>query len=72
MRQDNVRIALHGLEVFARESGGIIVGGYKAARLERRTVANRDRPLTVLMLGSSRTAYGFRASALEDRLAAGG
>jgi hypothetical protein len=41
--------------------------GYKAARLQRRT---RGRPVTVVMVGSSRTGYGLRASLLEDQLRA--
>jgi hypothetical protein len=44
---------------------------YKAARLHERTVAVAvaERPVTVTMLGSSRTAFGFRAATLQDRLA---
>jgi hypothetical protein len=38
--------------------------GYRAERLVRRTVAD-DRPLTVVMLGSSRVQNGFDSSALE-------
>jgi hypothetical protein len=40
----------------------------KAIRLYRRTTANPERPLCVVMLGSSRTAYGFRAGDLEEPL----
>ncbi len=41
---------------------------YKAARLRAR-LATADRPTTVVMLGSSRTAFGLRGMMLEDRLA---
>jgi hypothetical protein len=44
------------------------VFGYKAARLLRRTVAAEVRPLTVVMLGTSRTAYGLQGRKLEERL----
>ena len=42
---------------------------YKAARLHDRTVATTGRPLTVTMLGSSRTAFGLCGKRLEDQLA---
>lgn len=43
---------------------------YKLARLQKRLADKHDGrpPLLVLMLGSSRTAYGFRSSMIEDRL----
>jgi hypothetical protein len=41
---------------------------YRAVRLVRRTTAARQRPLTVLMLGSSRVFYGLKAQELEARL----
>jgi hypothetical protein len=40
---------------------------YKAQRLQART-STSEKPVTVLMIGSSRTAYGLEASALEARL----
>jgi hypothetical protein len=41
----------------------------KAARLRRRVGDAPDRPLTVVVLGSSRIAFGLRASELEPGLA---
>src|SRR5262245_20945385 len=41
--------------------------GCKANRLHRRS-AGPEAPFTLVMLGSSRTTYGFQASALEPRL----
>jgi hypothetical protein len=43
------------------------VYGHRLALLEQR-IAERERPLTVVMLGSSRTAHGFLAGMLDDRL----
>jgi hypothetical protein len=43
--------------------------GEKLVRLVRRRNAAPARPLTVVMLGSSRTWYGLKAGALEGRLA---
>jgi hypothetical protein len=40
---------------------------YKADRLRKRTIAP-DRPLTVVMIGSSRTVFGFQSSTLETSL----
>jgi hypothetical protein len=40
---------------------------YKSARLHNR-LANTDRPLTILALGSSRTAFGLRGEQLEARI----
>src|SRR5690242_16707864 len=45
------------------------VFGYKAARLRSRTVASSVHPLTVVMLGTSRTAYGLQGKKLEEYLA---
>jgi hypothetical protein len=41
---------------------------YKAARLRRRITSARPRPLTVVMVGSSRTAFGLKGGAVEQRL----
>lgn len=46
------------------------VYGHKIARLQQRTIRAESRPLTVVMLGSSRTVCGFKASAIERPLAA--
>jgi hypothetical protein len=43
--------------------------GFKMAQLEHRLRAVRGRPLTVIMLGSSRTVFGLKAKPLEERLA---
>src|SRR6266542_2056202 len=42
---------------------------YKARQLRGRTVGVSERPLTVVMLGSSRTTFGLKGGALEPRLA---
>src|SRR5205085_3265632 len=44
--------------------------GYKARQLIGRAVGNPERPFTVLMIGSSRTAFGLQGSRLEERFAA--
>jgi hypothetical protein len=44
--------------------------GEKLVRLLRRRDASPGRPLTVIMLGSSRTLYGLKAGSLEEELAA--
>jgi hypothetical protein len=41
----------------------------KARLLSQRVAANPGRPLTVVMVGSSRVEYGLLAGALEDQLA---
>jgi hypothetical protein len=41
---------------------------YKAGRLRQRTADRQARPLTIVMVGSSRTAFGLRARGLEDEL----
>src|SRR5262249_38729007 len=43
---------------------------YKARRLLRRAAAGPRQPLTVVMLGTSRTAYGLDGKRLEGRYAA--
>jgi hypothetical protein len=42
--------------------------GYKVARLRQRTLLAAERPLTVVMLGSSRTTFGFRGACIEEEL----
>jgi hypothetical protein len=42
---------------------------YKADRLEHRLRATGGRPLTVVMLGSSRTVFGLKPKPLEGKLA---
>ena len=46
--------------------------GYKAALLERRLAGTRERPYTVVLLGSSRTAWSVDTAALEPLLAGAG
>jgi hypothetical protein len=41
---------------------------YKADRLRKRTEAGPDHPLTVVMIGSSRTVFGLKSSSLEQPL----
>ena len=41
----------------------------KEARLRRRVVNHPEQPLTVVMLGSSRTSYALQGSRLERNLA---
>lgn len=43
--------------------------GHKINRLKRRTIDVPTKPLTIVMLGSSRTLGGFKASSLEQPLA---
>jgi hypothetical protein len=42
--------------------------GYKAERLCGRTLGRPDRPLTVVMIGTSRTEYALQGSILEEQL----
>jgi hypothetical protein len=42
----------------------------RAERFRRRLVAAESQPLSVVMLGSSRTAFGFRGGLVEERLQA--
>jgi hypothetical protein len=41
---------------------------YRARRLQRRALNTAERPLTVVMLGSSRTTLGFKAAQVERPL----
>jgi hypothetical protein len=72
---------LWGLAVFLALQGGLAVAierwlpefrdpeyAYRMARLYRRTVHVAPRPLTVVMLGSSRTTLGFESNELEAYL----
>jgi hypothetical protein len=43
----------------------------KAARLRERTVSSPERPLTVVMIGSSRTVFGLRSKTLEQPVSEG-
>lgn len=45
------------------------VFGHKITRLKQRTTGPEPRPLTIVMLGSSRTVGGFKAGLLERPLA---
>ena len=72
---------LAGLVAFAALQGGLALAVegwlpelrdpyyvYKAARLRQRLTAASPRPLTVVMVGSSRTTFGLKGGDVEPRL----